>query len=67
MENKDLFRREADGYCREDVEKYIDLIKGKYKQVYDYASKIKADNEKLKKIARALSEENKALQQKSGN
>ena len=42
-------------------------MKTPFKQVYDYASKVKADNEKLKKIARALSEENKALQQKSGN
>ena len=30
----------------------------------EYASKVKADNDKLKKIARALSEENKALNNK---
>ncbi len=67
MENKDLFRREADGYCREDVEKYIEMLQEKKKKVHDYATKVKGDNDKLKQIARALSEENKALKQKAGN
>ena len=61
METKDLFRREADGYSREDVETYIAQVKAEYKKIYEYATKLKSDNDKLKKIARALSEENKAL------
>ncbi|MBQ6543032.1 MAG: DivIVA domain-containing protein [Clostridia bacterium] len=61
METKDLFRREADGYSREDVETYIAKVKAEYKKIYEYATKLKSDNDKLKKIARALSKENKAL------
>ncbi len=61
METKDLFRREADGYSREDVETYIAKVKAEYKKIYEHATKLKSDNDKLKKIARALSEENKAL------
>lgn len=64
MENKDLFRRENDGYNRSDVDEYIAKIKAEYKKIYEYATKVKADNDKLKKIARALSEENKALNNK---
>ncbi len=61
MENKDLFRTEADGYNRSDVDAYVSKLKAEYKKIYEYATKVKSDNDKLKKIARALSEENKAL------
>lgn len=61
MENKELFRIEAQGYRCEDVEAYITKLKAEYKKVFEYADKIKSDNEKLKKICRALSDENKAL------
>ena len=49
METKDLFRREADGYSREDVETYIAKVKAEYKKIYEYATKLKSDNDKLKK------------------
>ena len=61
MENKELFRTEADGYNRSDVDAYVSKLKAEYKKIYEYATKVKSDNDKLKKIARALSEENKAL------
>ena len=61
MESKDLFPVTADGYSKEEVERYIEKLKAEYKKVYDYAVKTKGDNDKLKKIARALSEENKKL------
>ncbi len=64
MESKDLFRTETDGYNRSDVEAYVSKLKAEYKKIYEYATKVKSDNDKLKKIARALSEENKALNNK---
>lgn len=61
MESKDLFRREENGYNVADVEKYIDTLKTQYRKVFEYAKKNEADNEKLKRICRKMSEENKAL------
>lgn len=61
MENKDLFNKVAEGYSCEEVEQYINLLKAEYKKVFEYAKVTEANNEKLKKICRALSDENKAL------
>ncbi len=61
MESKALFRTEDQGYCREDVEKYIDRLKAEYKKVFEYAKATEATNEKLKNFCRTLSDENKAL------
>ncbi len=61
MENKELFNIEAQGYSCAEVENYIDKLKAEYKKVFEYANNIKSDNEKLKKICRALSDENKTL------
>ncbi len=61
MENKSLFNTEASGYNRAEVEKYVSTLKDEYKKVYEYAKSTESNNEKLKKICRALSEENKAL------
>lgn len=61
MENKDLFRREENGYNTADVEKYITTLKTEYRRVFEYAKKNESDNEKLKRICRKMSEENKAL------
>ena len=61
MENKDLFQRAADGYNCEQVEQYITVLKTEYKKVFEYAKATEANNEKLKKICRSLSDENKAL------
>lgn len=61
MESKDLFRREENGYNVADVEKYIDTLKAQYRKVFEYAKKNETDNEKLKRICRKMSEENKAL------
>lgn len=61
MESKKLFHVENDGYRCEDVEKYIDALKAEYKKIFEYAKNTESTNEKLKKICRALQEENKAL------
>ena len=61
MENKDLFQKVPEGYSCEEVEQYINVLKAEYKKVFEYAKATEANNEKLKKICRALSDENKAL------
>ncbi len=61
MENKDLFQRTQNGYNCEQVEQYITVLKTEYKKVFEYAKATEANNEKLKKICRSLSDENKAL------
>ena len=61
METKDLFERSPDGFNCEQVEQYITILKTQYKKVFDYAKTTEANNEKLKKICKILSEENKAL------
>lgn len=61
MENKDLFQKTQSGYNCEQVEKYISVLKAEYKKVFEYAKATEANNEKLKKICRSLSDENKAL------
>lgn len=61
MENKDLFQKASEGYNCEQVEQYINVLKTEYKKVFEYAKATEANNEKLKKICRALSDENKAL------
>lgn len=61
MENKDLFQKEQNGYNCEQVEQYITVLKTEYKKVFEYAKATEANNEKLKKICRSLSDENKAL------
>lgn len=61
MENKDLFQRAQNGYNCEQVEQYISVLKAEYKKVFEYAKATEANNEKLKKICRSLSDENKAL------
>ena len=37
MDNKDLFRREENGYNTADVEKYINTLKSEYRRVFEYA------------------------------
>ena len=61
MENKELFQKADNGYNCEQVEQYITVLKNEYKKVFEYAKATEANNEKLKKICRALSDENKAL------
>lgn len=61
MENRDLFQKATEGYNCEQVEQYINVLKAEYKKVFEYAKATEANNEKLKKICRALSDENKAL------
>lgn len=61
MENKELFQKAAEGYNCEQVEQYINVLKAEYKKVFEYAKATEANNEKLKKICRSLSDENKAL------
>ena len=61
MENKDLFQKTQSGYNCEQVEQYISVLKAEYKKVFEYAKATEANNEKLKKICRSLSDENKAL------
>ncbi len=61
MENRALFNTESAGYNRAEVEKYVSTLKEEYKKVYEYAKSTEVNNEKLKKICRALSDENKAL------
>ncbi len=61
MENKDLFQKTENGYNCEQVEQYINVLKTEYKKVFEYAKATEANNEKLKKICRSLSDENKAL------
>lgn len=64
MDNKDLFQKVQNGYNCEQVEQYIAVLKAEYKKVFEYAKATESNNEKLKKICRSLSDENKAL--KSG-
>ncbi len=61
MENKDLFQKAQNGYNCEQVEQYITVLKTEYKKVFEYAKATEANNEKLKKICRSLSDENKSL------
>lgn len=61
MESKELFELSPNGYDCEQVEQYIKLLKTQYKKLFDYAKATEANNEKLKKICRSLSNENKAL------
>ncbi len=61
MESKELFEISPNGYDCEQVEQYIKLLKAQYKKLFDYAKATEANNEKLKKICRSLSTENKAL------
>lgn len=61
MENKDLFQKTQNGYNCEQVEQYITVLKAEYKKVFEYAKATEANNEKIKKICRSLSDENKAL------
>ncbi|MBQ3006683.1 MAG: hypothetical protein IJD78_03880 [Clostridia bacterium] len=61
MENKELFQITAEGYNCAQVEQYITVLKTEYKKVFEYAKAVEANNEKLKKICRSLSDENKAL------
>lgn len=61
MENKELFEISANGFDCEQVEQYITILKAQYKKVFEYAKATEANNEKLKKICRSLSDENKAL------
>lgn len=61
MENKDLFQKTQNGYNCEQVEQYINVLKTEYKKVFEYAKATEANNEKLKKICRSLSDENKSL------
>lgn len=61
MESKELFELSPNGYDCEQVEQYIELLKAQYKKLFDYAKATEANNEKLKKICRSLSNENKAL------
>lgn len=60
MENK-LFPTSDNGYDCEAVESYILALKDEYKKVLEFAQRNQNDNEKLKKICRALSDENKTL------
>lgn len=61
MDTKDLFERSPDGFNCDQVEQYITILKEQYKKVFDYAKATESNNEKLKKICKVLSEENKAL------
>lgn len=61
METKDLFERSPNGFNCEQVEQYINILKEQYKKVFDYAKTTESNNEKLKKICKVLSEENKSL------
>ena len=61
MENKELFQITAEGYNCAQVEQYITVLKTEYKKVFEYAKAVESNNEKLKKICRSLSDENKAL------
>lgn len=61
MENKELFQKVQNGYNCDQVEQYITVLKAEYKKVFEYAKATEANNEKLKKICRSLSDENKAL------
>ena len=61
MENKDLFQKSQNGYNCDQVEQYITVLKAEYKKVFEYAKATEANNEKLKKICRSLSDENKTL------
>ena len=65
MENKELFQITAEGYNCAQVEQYITVLKTEYKKVFEYAKATEANNEKLKRICRSLSDENKALKANS--
>lgn len=41
MDNKDLFRREENGYNTADVEKYINTLKTEYRRVFEYAKRMR--------------------------
>ena len=45
MDNKDLFRREENGYNTADVEKYINTLKTEYRRVFEYAKKNETDKD----------------------
>ncbi len=66
MESKELFELSPNGYDCEQVEQYIELLKAQYKKLFDYAKATEANNEKLKKICRSLSAENKTLKASGG-
>ena len=66
MENKELFQISENGFDCAQVEQYITLLKNEYKKVFEYAKAVESNNDKLKNICRALSEENKALKASSG-
>ena len=65
METKDLFEKRSDGIDCDQVEQYITILKAQYKKVFEYAKATEANNEKLKRICRSLSDENKALKANS--
>ena len=67
MDTKELFERSSDGFNCDQVEQYITILKAQYKKVFDYAKTIEANNEKLKKICKVLSEENKSLKAAKAN
>lgn len=66
MDNKQLFQISENGFDCGQVEQYITLLKNEYKKVFEYAKAVESNNNKLKNICRALSEENKALKAASG-
>lgn len=61
MDNNNLFAAAANGYDRDQVNEYVQLLRDEYKKVYDYAKAVEGNNEKLKRLCRSLSEENNAL------
>lgn len=61
MDNKQLFQISENGFDCAQVEQYISLLKNEYKKVFEYAKAVESNNDKLKNICRALSDENKAL------
>ena len=61
MENKSLFNIAGSGYNCDEVDNYIEKLKAEYKKIYEHAKTTQENNEKLKKICRVLSDENKAL------
>ena len=61
MDNNNLFAAAANGYDRDQVNEYVQLLRDEYKKVYDYAKAVEGNNEKLKKLCRSLSDENNAL------
>ena len=61
MDTKDLFEKCSEGFDCDQVEQYINILKTQYKKVFEYAKVTESNNEKLKKICKALADENKAL------